>query len=65
MEGDHRPRAGGLLTTRAVLVLLCAVLGACIVGGLTYWQIRSVPGGLLAGLGAFGAIAKILHDLID
>ncbi len=44
-----------LLTVRAAVVLLLAVIAGVVVGALTYLVQDSVPAALLAGLAALGA----------
>lgn len=53
-----------LLTVRAAVVLLLAVIVGVAVGVLTYLVQDSVPAGLLAGLAAIGATTVSAATLI-
>lgn len=52
---------GSLLTIRAALVLLLALVVGVLAGGLAYLKNRSVPGAVLVGAGA-AAGALVLFD---
>ncbi len=53
-----------LLTVRATVVLLLAVLVSGVVGGLTFLVHGSVPMAVLAGLAAMGATTVSVPPLI-
>ncbi|WP_345475899.1 hypothetical protein [Actinoallomurus oryzae] len=53
-----------LLTLRAALVLLLAVLTGAVAGTLTYFARRSIPEALLAGGAATGGAIGLFNRLI-
>ena len=53
-----------LLTVRATVILLLAVLVGITAGVLTYLAQRSVPGAVLAGGGATGAAIALFNTII-
>ncbi|MFD5724349.1 hypothetical protein [Streptomyces sp. NPDC127036] len=55
---------GPLISQRALLILLTAIVIGAAFGVLTYFSAGSVAGGMLAGLGATGVSTMGLHALI-
>jgi hypothetical protein len=53
-----------LLTPRAFLVLLAALLAAAAAGILSYLAALNVPAAVLVGFGAFGVALPLLHNLL-
>ncbi|GAA4522568.1 hypothetical protein GCM10023191_101990 [Actinoallomurus oryzae] len=53
-----------MLTLRAALVLLLAVLTGAVAGTLTYFARRSIPEALLAGGAATGGAIGLFNRLI-
>ncbi|MBQ0855655.1 hypothetical protein J8N05_46715 (plasmid) [Streptomyces sp. BH-SS-21] len=58
------PGPGPLLSPRALLILLAAVVIGAIVGVLTFFSAGSAAGAILAGLCGSGASIMGLHLLI-
>ncbi len=54
-----------LISPRAALIILLAVLVALSAGALTYLARRSIPEGLLAAGSAFGATLLLANTLIS
>ncbi len=59
------PDPGPLLTVRASVVLLLALVVGVLAGGLAYLAQRSVPAAVLVGGGAAGAALLLFHTVID
>ncbi|MDQ1064619.1 hypothetical protein [Streptomyces canus] len=57
------PGAGPLISQRALLILLAAVVIGAAVGVLTFFSVGSAAGAILAGLGGSGASTMGLHLL--
>jgi hypothetical protein len=55
---------GPLLSTRAALLMLLAVLAGLSAGALTFLSGRSVPSAVLAGCGAAGAALLFFNKVI-
>jgi hypothetical protein len=59
-----RPTPGPLLTVRAAVVLLMAMVAGLVAGALSYLATRSVPAAMLTAGGAAGAAMMLFHTLV-
>lgn len=64
-NSNQNPQAGGLLSLRAVVILLVAVVVGCLAGGLGYLAGQPVAAAVLLGGGAAGATLGLAHTLIQ
>jgi hypothetical protein len=58
-------RPGPLLSQRAVLILITALIIGTTTGVLTYLAGKLIVDAILAGGAAFGTAVPVLHKLID
>ena len=54
-----------LMTLRTLVVLVVALIFGAVAAALTFATGKGIAPAVLAGLGAFGASVKILHDLVE
>lgn len=59
------PRRDGLLSLRAMVVLLTSVLVGCAAGVLAHLAGQPLPAALLVAGGAFGATLGLANSLIE
>nr|WP_258545140.1 hypothetical protein [Micromonospora provocatoris] len=59
------PDPGPLLTVRAAVILLLALVIGVLAGALSYLAQGSVPAAILVGGGAAGAALLLFHTIID
>ncbi|MDL4774439.1 MULTISPECIES: hypothetical protein [Thermomonosporaceae] len=64
-DADGPEGRGALMTQRAVLVLLLAMLGGLGCGVLLLAAGRSLPEAALGAAGTFAASLKLFHEMID
>lgn len=62
--GPSRQEPGPLLTLRALVLIVVALIAAGAAAGLTWWQFHSVPNALLLGGATFAAGLRYLDDLV-
>lgn len=53
-----------LLTTRAAVVLLLALVAGLVAGGLSYLSEPSLPSAVLVGGGAMGGSLVLFHKIV-
>lgn len=63
-QSEHSPTEPTLLTVRATVIILVAVLIGAGAGGLTYLSSRDPAAAVLAGGAAFGASLIALNKVI-
>jgi len=54
-----------LLTLRTLVLLTVALIAGGVAGVLTYDNIESIDAAVLAGATAFGAVLKLLNELVE
>jgi hypothetical protein len=59
------PGRGSLLTVRAAVILLLALVIGVLAGGLAYLAQGSVPAAVLVGGSAAGGSLLLFHTIID
>jgi hypothetical protein len=61
----HRPTPNPLLTVRAALILLTAIVVGLVAGALSYLANHNVPTATLIGGGAAGGAIMLFHTVLD
>lgn len=64
-SADQTSSRGGLLSLRAVVVLLVAVVVGCLSGCLAYLAGQSIAGAVLVGGGAVGASLGLADTVVQ
>ena len=62
---NQPPQSGGLLTLRAVVVLLTAIVIGCVASTLAYLAGQPIAGAALVGLCSCGATVLGIHKLVQ